>query len=408
MGDKPTLLISGGSSLTALFERLAESFDLLFIYPPAAQLATEMGVSNAGAVMQYMDGPAQDRAHNLGAVLTARVVNAMPRISETFKARLGPNPPHTLNGYLGEWWMGFAADRLVGQAGVIVTLEKAFAARNPVGLVVHEDVTPDMRTVVGFCKARGIPTIHIPHAACHLLPGVRDIHRETRADYVGASGPYMAEFYHSAGMPLDQIEQVGVPSWDGYYSADLPGKDESKAVLSLAGRVVTYASTWAQTTSLRSGFLPELTEGLNATIDLAKRWDASLIIKMHPNQSPQDEAGYAEAMKAAGVGGLVTRNHINYCIRATDLLIAQGPSNLCIEAAIMGVPSVYLQTEGFDYAYALPYRATVETLEKEARAALDSAGAAQWQDFIAHYNIVHPNGGAIERAGEFVERVCQR
>jgi hypothetical protein len=158
---------------------------------------------------------------------------------------------------------------------------------------------------------------------------------------------------------------------------------------------------------LRGGFEREHQEGLDAILKLAQAWDATLIIRQHPHDGSNTEAQYVEAMKQAGVGGLVTRQHGNYTLRAADVLIAQGPSNVCVDAAIAGVPSAYIQTSGFDFAHALPYRADAAEIGEAAHRAIESREDPAWGGFAQTYNDAHPHGGATERAVEQVMELCR-
>ena len=87
-------------------------------------------------------------------------------------------------------------------------------------------------------------------------------------------------------------------------------------------------------------------------------------------------------------------------------MVAPGPSNMCVDAAICGTPSCYLTAEGFDYAHPLPYRAGPEGIAEVIKQAMDSRGDPLWGDFCKHYNAAHPAGGAVERVVEMVRRIC--
>ena len=263
-----------------------------------------------------------------------------------------------------------------------------------------------MPGAVALCRARGIPTIHIPHAPCHLLPGVPDIHRETRTDWILASGARMRDFYVSSGFPAERIHVVGGPQYDRMYSEVHLSREVARAQLGLPEdvMVVAYGATWAQTTSLRSKFEAELQAGFAAVMGLAAGIGGHLLVSLHPH-GPNNAAEYAKAMKESEVKGIVVRGHMVHVLRAADLLIAQGPSNLCIEAAILGTSSVYLRTEGFDYATALPGRSNdYKDLPPVAQAAYESReDRAPLDAFVTEYNATHSEGGvASERAAAAV------
>ena len=78
---------------------------------------------------------------------------------------------------------------------------------------------------------------------------------------------------------------------------------------------------------------------------------------------------------------------------------------MCLDAAILGVPSVYLQTEGFDFATSLPARCGPDDLLGTVQATLDSPpdlGA-----FIREYNSVHPDGDAADCIVDWVKELCE-
>jgi len=277
------------------------------------------------------------------------------------------------------------------------------------GVVVHEDVAPDTRSMVLWARARGIPSVHVPHASCHLRDDAGpDIHRETRTDWIAASGEYMAQWYTRHGFPRERIRVVGAPQMDALYQQRME-RDVARRIWNFGqdDRIAVYATTWAQTTGLRGGWKDEHAAGLEAVLRLAKAQDMRLIIKIHPNDAGGVEKNLEDAMKAAGVKGRVARQHNHLALSVADLFIAQGPSNMCIEAAIFGVPACYLMTEGFDYQTSpLPFRSMPEALEGTARMALESRGDPLWQDFIRFYNDAHPEANAVERLTEFVREVC--
>ena len=405
---RPVMIVSGGSVLQPILPALAARYDLVFLYPQLAQSAAEQGTPNVLALGQFFTADVKETADTATGVLTAQIVNAMPAIAQRIALSYNERErPHALNGDLSKWLVAYSLTRLQNQITTLSVLEAIFNNRDVAGCIVHEDLTPDARGAVLFCRARGVPTIQIPHAACHLLPGVEDIHRSTRTEYILASGEYMAKFYADGGHPPDKISIVGVPQWDSYYTpAALPAKAEARRVLGVDGLTLCYATTWAQTTSLRSEFERELQASLEAVLRAAKELGATLIVKMHPGENPAGEQYYAEQMKASGVYGMVTRNHMTYTTLAADVLIAQGPSNICIEAAMMGTPSCYIQTEGFDFAHALPYRSGMDGLVAAIEQARVGLGAG-WDDFIRYYNAAHGVGDGAAQALSEVERICR-
>lgn len=408
--DRPLLLVSGGPATQPLWAQLNETYDLVFLYTAAAQQAIGAGLRGA-ALSALWDGDMQEHVATVAIKLAARALAHEPAIAGRIHDAYAGAPPALLNGRLDEWFPGYAHSVLSGPLSILAQLERlAASGRRIAGCVTHEDVAPDTRTMVNWCNAHGIPTIHVPHAPCHLLPGIADVHRETRAQWIAASGPAVVDFYVEAGHPADHLVLTGAPQWDGLYG-ERPEREEARRVLSIAhpGPVLCYMTTWGQTTSLRSDFEREFAAGWEAVLASAKAQNAFLMVLVHWNDGRAGiEERYEAAMVAAGVPGLVTRNHKLYVLAAADLLIAQGPSNMCIEAAAMGVPSVYLQTEGFDYRTALPQRGTADRIGAVIATALATpASAAEWDAFVSAYNATHAErGGATEKIVAWVRQLC--
>lgn len=401
--QKPVLLLTAGGNLSPLAPALAEHYDLIYV----AQGAPDWGAPGL-ALLQLADADVRERADTAAAQLTAQAVAGLPTVAERLAATLPAAHPAALNSQLPGWFAGYAMRSFQWQALYLETLARVARERRIAGLLVHEDVGPDTRTAVLWARAQGLPTVHLPHAACHLMPGLLDIHREARAEYVLSSGPYMDRFYQAARVAPEKILPVGVPAWDGYYGQDLPSQAESRQVLGIPAEapVVLYGTTWGQTTSLRSRFEAEFRETEDAVLALAKARGAFLVINLHPNEAPGNVQYYVERLQAAGVRGLVTPNHGGYCTRAADVVIKHGPSNFCIEAALIGRSSCYIQTEGFDFEHPLPPRGRAADLPRLVDEAL-AQPAWLWQKFISTYNVVHPDGGATERAVEAVLALCR-
>lgn len=404
--NKPILLIGSGGTLAPLWRPLAEVYDLVFFQQAGAQAAAGAGVG-AQFIEAAITPDVRERADTAAANLTAQLVAQLPVIGRRMAADLPAEHPAAVNSALPTWFPGYAMRAFGWQAGYLEALENIAANRRIAGVLTHEDVGPDTRTVINWANAKGLPTLHLPHAACHLLPGVRDIHRETRARHVLASGDYMAAFYADAGVSAAQIHIVGVPAWDYLSGANLPNRAEARQVLGIENeRVLMYGTTWGQTTSLRSRFEHEFRETEEAVFALARAAGAYLIVNLHPNETRENSAFYEQRLSEAGVEGLVTADHGVYCTRAADVVVKHGPSNFCVEAAMMGTPSAYIQTEGFDFSHPLPPRGHADQLPALVDAALDLP-ADNWQDFIRTYNAAWLDGGAADAAVGAVVELCR-
>ena len=409
--NKPVLLVGGHPIAHALWEPLTQDYNLVFLYQQASDMASSMGMK-IPALVNFLTPQATEWALNEEARLVAQMSGSMAEVSRRFGVALEEDANLTgASDELARFWPGYCVSHIHGLAQRVSALRAVSEQFEIAGCVTHEDVAPDTRSMVNWCNARAIPTVHVPHANCHLTnDGGPDIHRETRATWIAASGVYAAQWYAQGGHPADRIRLTGMPQWDALYDEhSIPGRQEARRVLGLPddGLVLCYAMTWTQTTGLRGGWASELEAGWNAVIEATKALGADLIVKLHPNDGATSEDAVAKAMNDSGVRGMVTRHHNSYVIRAADCLIAQGPSNMCTEAAILGTPSAYIQSEGFDYAYPLPYRCPPGSLTDTVREAISSRADPRWQEMCKVYNDAHPGGGSIRRVVEMVKEICQ-
>ncbi len=407
---RPVLLISGGPVTQPLWPGLAEKYDLAFLQPQPAQIAMELSLP-CFAIAQIIDDNVREKSNNDMAHMTARIVAGMPKIHARVNELLPTLHPAALNSKLPDWFAGYIAQHITWQTQYLAALDVLAANRKVIGCLTHEDVAPDTRLMVAWSRTHNVPTVHLPHANCHLLPGVRDIHRETRTDWILAHGEYMRQFYIESGFPEDRIRITGNPVSDALYGDFLPSRGEARRVMGLPEWEDTdlrlwlcYVSTWGQTTSLRSEFDAEFDAGLKAVLEFVKARNIILEILVHRSSAPNVEQVMTKALTDSGITGLVTRQHFNYVIRAADVVIAQGPSNVCLEAVTMGTSACYIQTEGFDYAHDVIPRGgagDVQTLVEQV------LSGRNWNEFIAYYNAAHPDGHATDRALEAVLEICR-
>jgi hypothetical protein len=406
--DKRWLLLSGAPLHQNLWKPLSEKYQLCFVYDGVTEYAASLGVT-VDNLNRYITADVQEHALTDAAHFVAKVVPEMPRIQERISGQGGSIPPDLA--MADKWFPGYLLQKAQVAALMVGAFDQFLSTHDVAGCVVHEDVAPDMRMLVALTQARGLPAIHLPHAPCHLcVDGGPDIHRSTRAEWIGASGPRVAEFYAENGHDPAKIAVVGGAQWDGLYDSFItPDRDEARRVLGIndSRPALWYGATWTQTTGLRGGFDSELRGGVQKVLEAARALDAWLLITLHPNDGSGADEMYLKALREANLDGLVTRFHLPYIAAAADALITQGPSNLCVAAALQGVPACYLQTEGFDYREALPYRSDWTDLTSVVKRTLASRGDDAWQGFIAAYNAAHPDGNASGKIAEWIGGLCR-
>jgi hypothetical protein len=216
--------------------------------------------------------------------------------------------------------------------------------------ILHNDVEPATRLVALWCKSHNVPCIHVPHAVyldhndIDKVPG-GDIHEIVTASHLAAAGPYQAAWYLARGMGQDKIRVTGLPQHD-HWAALKPDRERALRLLKLNPEqpVVTYASSWSQSTNLL-GCHGGVETCYQAFLEAARVIpEVQFIVKCHPNSNSSER--HAEVADRLGVKCLVTDQHLPVILQATDLLISFGASNIILDAA--HIPWVRLaSTEGF-------------------------------------------------------------
>lgn len=401
---KPILLISAGHTLQSLWKPLSERFTLLFVGDQRNfGLAKDLG-ADCLYIGQYATPDANENAINLAYRIASDLIRDEGLPMRILDAVGESEPPPQLRPFeVRSWWPAMVGEQLRQRIMLIEILKIVLLNHKVVGCVVHEDVTPDMRVMVEFCKSRNIPTIHVPHANCFYRGETWDIHTESICDYIAASGEYMKRFYSKWGFDQNKITATGTPSLDTWYADTPPTRKEARKVLGVGEdeSVIIYASSWSQLTSTRSGFEAEHQRDFGLMLDAAKKLKATLCIKMHPGEAPDTEKFYIENLKGNGVRGFVTRAYNEYVLRAGDVMVAQGPSNVCIQAAIAGLPVAYIPTEGFGFE-----RGPVEVGDNVLNAIETARGLTEqyWRDWLDDVN-ANPSKGA-EKTAEFIVEKC--
>ena len=408
---RPVLLISGGHTLQPLWQPLSETYDLCMLHPQSSGLMNDLGIQGAFGVQKYLTAELQEKAVNIAYRLSAKLhepsmsASLAKVVSEAFNG----NPPENLSQpQIGEWWPAMVGEHIKQEATLVGLLDAVMNDRKISGCVVHEDVTPDQRAIVLFCKAHGIPTVHVPHANCFYTGKSWDIHTESISDYIAAAGTHMRDFYVRWGFPADKVRVTGVPHWDSWYNTNQPTKAEARKVLGVDENVFLfiYATSWGQLTSDRGGFEQEFENGLRQVLETTRELNATLCIKMHPSEAQGQEQIYLNALKENNINGFVTRQFNEYVLRAGDALVAHGPSNICVTSAFIGLPCVYLSTEDFEFPFPGPVKSGV-SLAHAIRISQLLDGDKTWDIFSKVCNDAHGKGNATDRTAEFVREVCQ-
>lgn len=377
-----------------------------------SQVAIDSGVPGAFGIQNYATPDVQEKAVNLSYRLAAELHLIQNTNTLNYWIGMGfgdkDKIPQTLRApYVNEWWPGMIGEQVRAHSVIAEMIERLLAERKVVGLIVHEDVTASSRAVVMYCKHKGIPTIHIPHANCFYTGEKWDIHTESISDYLFAAGEYARDWYTRWGYPVDRIKVTGAPQWDGMYETR-PGREESRGVLGVETNdelLLVYASSWTQMTGMRGRFQQELEDSLIAALEAAKELGATLCIKMHPGEAGGQEQGYERALKEYDINGCIMRHYTEYVLSAADIVLAHGPSNFLCQAAIWGVPGAYFGTEDYDFPTPGPVK-VIDSATEACKTAMGLTVGETWDVFGKLTNEVHPNGGAESRIAKEVVSIC--
>ena len=345
MTEKPVLLTLGNHTQTPMWKGLAESYRLAFLSSQAADLAASMGI-DAIKAEAYLPFAEMEDARGRALLMAGEVTDALADGRVAFDSVLPRFSPSAMT----SWFLPAFYDQACAVIGRLKACEALRQKEGIAGILVHEDVTPEGRTLALFGNAHGIPTLHQPHANHFLEPGTGDIHCDATAQFIGASGTYMRDWYKACGVPEERIAIVGRPAWDKLYDEDiLPSRAKAKYAFGVYDDrfVLAYATTWYQMTSAWGDPEADLLRSLDRVLDVAKEIGAFVIVKQHPGEG--QTAIYEKKLKELGLKGAITRHWNEFALRAADVLVTQGPSNIGVEAAILGTPVVEMFQCGARY-----------------------------------------------------------
>ena len=379
-------------------------------HPQLPQLMTELGIQGAFGLKAYMNAETSEESINEAYILAKRLYEpeSASRLVDTItKAFADREIPLNLRAeHVTRWFPAMAGEHIKQQNSIVRMIDSLCGDREVVGCIVHEDVTPDARAIVMYCNAHGIPTLHVPHANCFYIGEEWDIHTESISSHIAASGQYMKEFYVKWGYNEANITITGMPQLDSVYADHQPSRKEARQVLGIDAdekrMLLVYATSWGQLTSERGGFEDEYEQSLQEVLETVKELDTVLCVKMHPGEAQGQEQTYLNALKESGIEGFVTRGYNEYILRAADVLVSHGPSNICVIAASIGLPCAYCPTEDFEFPFPSPVLSR-GNLTHAVRVAMKLDKEKTWGVFAKKMNDAHGEGNAVERITE----LCQ-
>ena len=382
------------------------------------------------SILTDIDIPARPLAEASAGLQDAALAEASrilttAMVSPIHQDGLGPGPSNFISTSLPP----FLYSRLADLAMLVLSLDVA----RPTLCILQNDVVPINRTVALWCKVRGVPCLHIPHAIYQNVnrgPAGTDVHDLVTASHLAAAGPYQREWYEersegwrveSGGTELSPlstlhspllIRETGLPQFDQLIK-ELKRVSRERAQRLLKVNpfhpVVGYFSTWPQhsnVSGISDGWQICYLEFLKAAKRLQKEHGVQFIIKLHPGGGEANWTWHVQMAQQVGLrcaltpGAYTSHTHLVACMRASDLWLAYGGSNSVIDAAhIEGLRLA--STHGYDGDEAV--LRVPETAEGMYQAIGDALArpAPPVTKLLAKY-VGDPDGKASERIAQWI------
>ncbi|MHA2067536.1 MAG: CDP-glycerol glycerophosphotransferase family protein [Candidatus Thorarchaeota archaeon] len=344
----PIIYTQGSHNLVPLFDHLKETYRFVIGHPTIAQIARDMGVTVAN--MEDALSPALLEQSRLRAMWLQQGIQhellygSLMNIDTSYPALSTPA--------LQQWFPLLTSELMTGIITRLRALDTVVNEHGIAGVLVHEDVTAEGRSLVALGRKHGVPTMHMPHANHFIQPDTGDIHATTRAEFLGVAGNYMYNWYKIAGVADERMTRIGSPNLDKIYEEaeriDQPharrcfGFDQEKPVW-------LYATSWAQTTDAWGEGQEDLFTGTKWFLQAAREAGAQVLLKLHPHENAEHAQRYLELSEKAGLYSVLTSHYLTHTLSASDVVITQGSSNLAVQATIMGKPVVEMLQPGTKY-----------------------------------------------------------
>lgn len=402
--DKPVVMLSGGNTTVPLAKHLNDDFNV-GVY---AREALELFMAHCEAVLCPQSG-AGELMKIQATNDTANIVGRLTAGLDGLNLSVDGTEPERLTSGVVKWLPGLVLTALSGIVLDIKALDALCQTVEVRAVVTHEDVTPKFKALALYARSHGIPSVHVPHAN-HFIQARPDVHDECLCDWILAASPWMRDWYVERGFPADKVKVIGHPPWDGWAKVNF-SKEHTRKILHLEQDkpVVLYCTSWPQNTNLVDDH--EMLEKASlAVVEAAKQNDWQLVWSLHPGDPAGWEKGYADLCAEHKVPALVVRGHLYYTARAADACVSVGPSNVLVEAGIADCPPVTVPLRGYGFPDGIPWRAepTAESLTAVVGRLLNDR--SEWDrardGFVRRY-AYQVDGGAAERAAEFVRELCR-
>ena len=400
---RPVVVISGIGPTAQMYSELDKTFDVAVFDQQAAQQIA--GIVGKGVLCPRMGAgaPLVDRARNDSALIIGEIVNELPHLHYSLDGK----EPKILSD-MSTWLPGLTALHVPELLLSLRTLDAFIKEREVVAVIVHEDVTPRFRALALWARAHDIPSIHVPHGNCFAR--VRpDIHDTSVCDWILAASPYMRDWYTARGFVKRRIKVTGFPTWDRWLDIteriDQPHARRALH-LDLDKPTLQFCTQWAQRTNFVDDHTaPEAMPHL--ALGAVQKLGWQMIWTLHPGDGKDHEQACANLAAAYRVPALVTRGHLALAIRAADVVLSAGPSNVLVEVGFCDRPPVVYPLRGYGFDGEPPYLAgmsvdeTVTALER----ALDRGNWEQARAGFVRRYAYRNDGKASARAARQVRKI---
>jgi hypothetical protein len=278
----------------------------------------------------------------------------------------------------------------------------------PTALVAFQEVGPWARIIPAVGRARGVPTIDLPHAEANDPMGASRLAYDAIAVY----GPRSAQMLADAGVEPGRIHQIGPLRFDALVRATAGNGAASPS----DSRRVIWAS---QPTKDRAGLTvaAKHTTYRSAIAAALVAAPSELVVRPHPNESLADLRRLVASEEApSGVRVMLESTRDLHDLLPGAWLMVTGASQAVYEAAIAGVPSISVSAdarslvthvaEGFSLG-ATDAESTADAarqlLRPEHRAAVIDRARSALRDRFGDLD-----GRAAERAAELIHGLVGR
>ena len=344
--QRPVIILSGGNSVRPLIGKLSEIVDIGILYPQLVGNLKEQTPSIFG----IDEGGSQDDQNfgvNWAALHIPRIIGNLNSKNRGMRSLLPSiDILNDLSEDLSNWFPGFALSALPRIVTRLSVWKRVWETRDVKLVVVHEDVCEDTRALVQLAKACGTPTLNVPHFNHGTITGnPSDLHDRVICDWIAVAGEYMKEWYTNRGVDASRIRITGHPQWDRFVTLQRDRR-WACAMLKLDYKkpVITYASDWVLwSTLLYDPRQPEL--GWKTMLNVMqglRNEGIQLVCKVHPNSRNATAEWHATVAREMGVNCVVTAQHGDIVLQATDLMVSNGFSNYTTEANMLGVPAIWM------------------------------------------------------------------